>query len=622
MTEDVLYERGLNQKRAKNMKVFPRLLRYALPHWRLFLLGLLFLGIATAADVAGPIVLKRFIDRYLTPLHFPFRPILFLAVLYFTLIVLSTVFHYIQFVTLNRLAQRAIRAIRMDVFQKVERMPMSFFDRTPVGWIVSRITNDTEAIQQLYVSVLSTYIQHTVFLVLIYGAMFIIDVRMALIMLVLLPIIVALMVTYRKVSTPVVRRTREKLSEINTMLSETLSGMRTVQAFRQEQRLLNRFSKLTEGYYRAFLSQIRVNGLLVRPFVDLLYLASIVAVLTVFGWRSMVGWVEIGTLVAFLSYIDRMFEPVNEMMFALTFFQQAHIAGERVFTLMDEGEVQHHMHFNGSPQPSSNMSIKVQEKTAEEAAASPTIRRGEITFDRVSFSYDGRHPVLKNISFTAKPGMTVALVGHTGSGKSTIANLLLRFYTPDEGEIRIDGQPIDRYPEEMFRQQVGLVLQEPHLFRGDVAFNIRLNDAYSDEAIREAARFVQADRFIERLKHGYHEPVTERGSTFSTGERQLIAFARTMLRQPKILILDEATASIDTETEQLIQEALRRMRQGRTTIIIAHRLSTIMDADLILVLSQGEIVEQGRHDALLAQGGLYRAMYEMQSGLRDVGEMI
>ncbi|MDY0324375.1 MAG: ABC transporter ATP-binding protein, partial [Candidatus Carbobacillus sp.] len=365
MTEDVLYERGLNQKRAKHLKVFPRLLRYALPHWRLFLLGLLFLGIATAADVAGPIVLKRFIDRYLTPLYFPLRPVLILAVTYFVLIVLSTVFHYIQFVTLNRLAQRAIRAIRMDVFQKVERMPMAFFDRTPVGWIVSRITNDTEAIQQLYVSVLSTYVQHTVFLVLIYGAMFTIDVRMALIMLALLPIIVALMVTYRKVSTPVVRRTREKLSEINTMLSETLSGMRTVQAFRQEQRLMRRFSNLTEGYYRSFLSQIRVNGLLVRPFVDLLYLVSIIAVLTVFGWRSMVGWVEIGTLVAFLSYIDRMFEPVNEMMFALTFFQQAHIAGERVFTLMDEGRTELKMGVNDSPQTSSRTSIQVQEKTVE-----------------------------------------------------------------------------------------------------------------------------------------------------------------------------------------------------------------------------------------------------------------
>lgn len=619
------------------------------------------MGIATAADVAGPIVLKRFIDRYLTPLHFPFMPVLTLAILYFSLIVISTVFHYIQFVTLNRLAQRAIRAIRLDVFQKVERMPMSFFDRTPVGWIVSRITNDTEAIQQLYVSVLSTYIQHSVFLILIYVAMFIIDVRMALIMLALFPIILALMITYRKVSAPVVRRTREKLSEINTMLSETLSGMRTVQAFRQEKRLYGRFAQLTEGYYRAFLDQIRVNGLLVRPFVDLLYLTSIVVVLTVFGWRSMVGWVEIGTLVAFLSYIDRMFEPINEMMFALTFFQQAHVAGERVFTLMDEGDArpyerpadgqaadeqstngpspgersqkrgsQHELSLSGRSKnradenERSQVEYPAKGKPPSEVkvhARPITIEHGEVTFKNVSFSYDGRHLVLKNISFTAKPGMTVALVGHTGSGKSTIANLLLRFYAPDEGDILIDDKKIELYPEDVFRRQVSLVLQEPHLFRGDIAFNIRLNDEYSDEAVRDAARFVQADRFIERLPNGYSEPVTERGSTFSTGERQLIAFARTMLRQPKILILDEATASVDTETEKLIQEALRRMRRGRTTIIIAHRLSTIIDADLILVLSQGEIVEQGRHEDLLARGGLYRTMYEMQSGLKEVGEM-
>ncbi|MBE3596761.1 MAG: ABC transporter ATP-binding protein [Hydrogenibacillus sp.] len=588
----VHHEDQAKPPRSAKPRVARRLLAYAFTEWRTLLLGFFFLAIATLADVGGPVVLKHFIDGYLTPLHFPFGPVAALAGLYFALLVVSPAFHYLQYVKFNEAAQRIIRAIRVDVFAKVERMALSFFDRTPVGWVVSRVTNDTEAIKELYVSVLAAFVQNIVFLLGVFIGMFYLDAGMALYLAWVVPVVLLLMWVYRRVSGPIIHRTREKLSDVNTMLSEMLMGMSIVQAFRQEERLRTRFASLSADYFHSFLRQIKINGLLVRPAVDVLYLVAAVVLLSVFGVRSWHGPVELGVMYAFISYIDRMFEPINEMMFRLTSFQQALVAGERVFGLMDMDERE--------PVP--------------EAPEAFEIPHGRVEFRDVTFSYDGKQEVLKGISFVAEPGMTVALVGHTGSGKSTIANLLLRFYRPASGEILIDGVPLALYDEAALRRQVGLVLQDPVLFVGDIAFNIRLHDDYSDEAVEEAARFVQADRLIERLPQRYEEPVVERGATLSSGERQLIAFARTMVRQPKILVLDEATANIDTETEGLIQEALARMRRGRTTIVIAHRLSTIQDADLILVLHQGEIVERGTHPELLARGGLYAAMYRMQQG--------
>lgn len=347
-------------------------------------------------------------------------------------------------------------------------------------------------------------------------------------------------------------------------------------------------------HYIARMKTIKLNGLMLRNLTDLVYTLALIAVLSFFGVSSFSHSVDVGVVYVFINYLGRFFEPVNAMLMRLNVFQQALVSAERVFELLDDDTL-------------------APTKVGEDH---PVITEGKIVFDNVSFSYDGKVDVLKYISFTAYPGQTVALVGHTGSGKSSIVNLLMRFYPVHRGSIMIDGQPLSHFDEAELRSKIGLVLQDPFLFVGDIKKNIRLgNEWITDEDIQEAAKFVQADAFIRRLPNGYDEPIGERGATLSSGQRQLISFARTMAMNPKILVLDEVTASIDTETEEAIQAALEKMRQGRTTIAIAHRLSTIQDADLILVLHHGEIVERGTHQELLAQEGLYHKMYLLQQGV-------
>lgn len=343
------------------------------------------------------------------------------------------------------------------------------------------------------------------------------------------------------------------------------------------------------------MKNIKLDSLLLRPATDLVYVFSLIVVLSYFGISSFQSPVEIGVLYAFVNYLERFFEPINQMMMRLSMFQQALVASSRVFQLLDE-----------------------QEEEPKQAEKPLVIEKGTVEFRNVSFSYDGKRDVLKNISFIARPGETVALVGHTGSGKSSIIQLLMRFYEFERGDILIDGHSIKEYPKRELRKHIGLVLQDPFLFYGTVRDNIRLHHQHlTDEHIEQAAKFVQAHAFIEKLPKGYDHPVTERGTTFSSGQRQLIAFARTIAMNPKILVLDEATANIDTETEEAIQQALEKMRKGRTTIAIAHRLSTIQDADQILVLHQGEIVERGTHQQLLAKRGLYYRMYVLQNGVTE-----
>jgi ATP-binding cassette subfamily B protein len=341
------------------------------------------------------------------------------------------------------------------------------------------------------------------------------------------------------------------------------------------------------------MKNIKIDGLLLRPAIDLIYLFALIIVLNYFGITSFQHTIQIGVLYAFINYLDRFFEPINQMMMRLSLYQQAIVAGSRVFKLLDNEEL----------------------APAQKEEKQLSIEKGKIEFKNVSFSYDDKRDVLKNISFTVNAGETVALVGHTGSGKSSIINLLMRFYEFGRGDILIDGESIRNFSKQELRDKMGLVLQDPFMFYGTVKENIRLhNTSLTDEEIMEAARFVQAHPFIEKLEDGYEHKVVERGSTFSSGQRQLIAFARTIAVNPKILVLDEATANIDTETEEAIQEALAKMRKGRTTIAIAHRLSTIQDANLILVLHNGEIVERGTHQELLAIRGLYHKMFLLQNG--------
>ena len=580
-------------EKLSRQRTLRRLFAYMMPHKKALTLAFITLALATAANVAGPKIVQIFIDDYLKPRNFDWTVLWMLGGIYLFLHIVSVVLTYYQLVSFNKIALWIIQQIRVDVFGKVQRLGLKFFDRTPAGSLVSRITNDTESIKQMYVSVLATFVQNIVMLLGIFVGMFFLDARLAMYCLIFLPAIIALMQAYRKLSSKIFHISREKMSQLNAKLNESLQGMHIIQAMRQEKRFRESFDQTAHEYYTAGISQIKLNGLLVRPAVDLLYMIAIMLVLFFFGFESFDGIVEVGVLYAFINYLDRFFEPINMMMFRLSEFQQAIVAAERVFGLMDDDEY----------------------APMKQGTETPKIQEGRIEFRNVSFSYDGKVDVLKNISFTALPGQTVALVGHTGSGKSSIINLQMRFYTVERGQILIDNVPLQAYDDEELRRGIGLVLQDPFLFAGDVKHNIRLHTSgISDEAIEDAAKFVQADGFIRKLPHGYDAPVGERGATFSSGQRQLLSFARTIARNPKILVLDEATASVDTETEEAIQEALDKMRKGRTTIAIAHRLSTIQDADLILVLHKGEIVERGTHQELLSQRGLYYKMYLLQQG--------
>ncbi len=581
----------MTKEKISRKHTIRRLAGYTKKHAGLLVFSFTMLLIATIADVLNPIIMKIFIDDHLMPRSFELKSIVVLAILYFVLLITSSLFNYVQLLFFQKIAVRIIHQIRIDTFSRVQKLGLAFFDRTTGGSLISRITNDTEAIKELYITVLSTFVQNIVMLTGIIIAMFYLDPKLALLYLIFLPIIFILIRTYQYFSSRVFHLARQKLSQLNTKLNESLQGMTIIQAMRQEKRFRESFAKTNNELYHATLKQVKINALLARSAVDIVYLLALALILGFFGIRSFESPIEIGVLYAFINYLERFFEPINMVMARISQFQQAIVASERVFGLIDEDEL----------------------APAAIGDQQPAIDQGLIEFKNVTFSYDGKVDVLKNITFTANPGETVALVGHTGSGKSSISNLLMRFYPVVQGEVLIDGVNLNFYQEEELRRKLGMVLQDAFLFSGDINHNIRLyNEEITDLEIREAVRFVQADRFVERLPHKYASPVGERGSTFSSGERQLLSFARTMALNPKILVLDEATANIDSETEEAIQFALRRMREGRTTIAIAHRLSTIFDADLILVLHKGEIVERGTHQELLKLKGRYYNMYNLQ----------
>jgi ATP-binding cassette subfamily B protein len=578
-------------------RVLWRLLSYMGRYKKEAVLAFLLLFLATAGELAGPYLVKVFIDDYLVPSRLAPGPVAALVSAYLGVLVAKTVLSYFQLVEFQRLALSIIQALRMDVFSKVHRLGMSYFDRTPGGSIVSRVTNDTEAIKDMFISVLAAFVQNGLFVIGVFIAMFSLNVRLALFCLFILPGIALIMKLYRRYSSIFYQEMRERLSELNAKLNESLQGMAVIQAFRQQHRLYQEFAAVNEAHYQAGMKNIRIDGLLLRPAIDVLYMLAIMTVLGFFGVSAFDGPVEIGVLYAFVNYLERFFEPVTQMMTRLSLYQQAIVSASRVFALLDRDD----------------------EAPVNPESAPYAIERGEIEFRNVSFSYDGKRDVLKQLSFVIRPGQTVAFVGHTGSGKSSIINLLMRFYEFDRGDILLDGRSIRDYSRTELRRRFGLVLQDPFLFYGTVKENIRMyNDRLSDEEIKTAARLVQADAFIEQLPGGYDHVLAERGATLSSGQRQLLSFARTIAADPKILLLDEATAHIDTETEEAIQEALAQMRKGRTTIAIAHRLSTIQDADQIFVLHRGEIVERGTHQQLLAQKGLYYQMYLLQNGLADV----
>lgn len=518
--------------------------------------------------------------------------IVMLIAIYFGLFVVSGVFNYGRFYYLQKAANRIIQKMRNDAFKKIQTLPISYFDNLPAGKIVARITNDTEAIRELYVAVLSNFFTGVIYLIGIYTAMFILNSTLALIFMLVLPLVIIWMFIYRKFASNYNRVIRSKNSEINARINESIQGMKIIQAFNREEKTAGEFEELNNTHFQYQNKLLTLNSLSSHNMVGLLRSIVFVAFIWYFGsdFLSVQTTLTIGVLYAYVDYITRLFNPITNIINQLSNLEQALIAGERVFKLLDED------------------GIEVNDETIPRY-------RGNVKFNHVSFAYKEEEYVLKDINFEAKHGETVALVGHTGSGKSSIMNLLFRFYEPTKGDIYIDGMKMSDMPLQTVREHMAIVLQEPFLFTGTIYSNVSLDDPrISREQALEALKAVGADTVLKHLEKGLDEPVIEKGSTLSSGQRQLISFARALAFNPSILILDEATSNIDTETEAIIQQAMDVLKEGRTTFIIAHRLSTIKNADQILVLDRGRIVERGNHEELLLRKGKYYQMYQLQQG--------
>jgi len=576
------------QNKQEQWTVLKRLLGYLKPYGFSTLLALSFLLATTVIKSIIPLVASHFIDQYLGNLS-QFAVTVLIA--YYGLYILQTLIQYIGNLLFARVSYSIVRDIRRDAFANMERLGMSYFDKTPSGSIVSRLTNDTETISDMFSGLLSSFISAIFIFVTTLYTMMVLDFRLTGLVLLFLPLIFILVNLYRKKSVKIIEKTRSFLSDINSKLAESIEGIRIIQAFNQEKRLQEEFDEINEEHYVYANRSVALDALFLRPAMSLLKLLGYAVLMAYFGYRGLYIGMTAGTMYAFIQYINRLFDPLIEVTQNFSILQTSMVSAGRVFALIDQS--------NYEP---------------VQADSELAIREGNIRFEHVCFSYDGVNQILDDISFSVKKGETIAFVGHTGSGKSSIINVLMRFYEFQSGRVLIDNVDIRNYSHQELRKNMGLVLQEPFLYHGTIKSNIAMYQEISDEEVKAAAEFVDADAFIQELPQGYNSPVSERGSSFSTGQRQLLAFARTVASQPKILILDEATANIDSETETLVQNSLEKMRKGRTTIAIAHRLSTIQDANCIYVLDKGRIIESGTHEELLAIGGTYHKMYSLQAG--------
>ena len=572
-------------------KTFFRLMRYMLRYKGLSILALLFILMTSIVATAIPLLAQYYIDNFITKNIA--KAGLYILLIYFGLFILRVVFTFLGEYYFAKVAHSIVRDLRNDSFANLQKLGMSYFDKTPVGSVVSRLTNDTQAVADMFGTIFSSFLNTILMFVVTLSAMIALSWQLTIYMILFIPVMVGSVYLYQKLSSRLVEISRVKISEMNTKLSESIEGMKIIQAFNQEQRLIDEFGEVNNEHLRYYTKSLKVDSLLLRPAMALFKVLAYGVIVMYFGLSFESAGFTAGIIYAFIQYTNQLFNPLIELMQNFSILQTSIISAGRVFTLIDNEEYE-----------------------PEQKESDYKISRGDIEFKNVSFSYDGKRDVLKNISFSVKNGESIAFVGATGSGKSSIMNLFLRFYDYDRGEILIDGVNIKDYSSKELRNSVGLVLQDPFLYHGTVESNIKMyNESLTREDVIEAAKFVDAHNFIDKLEDKYDSLVTERGSTFSSGERQLLTFARTIASKPKILILDEATANIDSETEELIQHSLEKMRKGRTTIAIAHRLSTIQDSSCIYVLDKGEIIESGTHDELIALKGNYYKMYQLQAGM-------
>lgn len=582
------HEDALRSEKRRTGSSAVRLITYMKPyaHWVIFALFLVLC--LTGFDLYRPMLVGDAIDTFGADGDYDI--IIDTAIKYAVVLALSVIFNIAQTWILQKAGQNIILEIRKDLYRHIQSLGSRYFDITPVGKLVTRVTNDVEALNEMYSGILVQLFRNIVKIAGLAGVMIALDVKLAAVSFVLMPVVIGLTVLCQRIARNIYRLYRTRLTDLNTFLSEHLSGMKIIQIFGRQERKFEEFHDKNTKLYRAFYREMLMYAVF-RPLIYILSILSLMIVLW-FGSKNVFdSAISIGTLYIFSNYIRSFFDPIQELAEQFSTLQSSVASAEKIFSVMDEDEFIPEIE---NPQK-------------------PDRIIGKIEFDHVWFAYDGKNYVLRDVSFVINPGEKVAFVGATGAGKSSILNLIGRYYDIQKGHIYIDGIDIRKLSKKQLRSAIGQMQQDVFIFEGDVAGNIRLNDnEITDEQIKKAAEYVNASHFIEKLPNGYHEPVTERGATFSAGERQLLSFARTLAHNPSILVMDEATANIDTETEILIQEALEKLMDGRTTIMVAHRLSTIQHADCIMVMHKGCICERGTHQELLEQDGVYRKLYELQ----------
>ncbi|MEF1309124.1 ABC transporter transmembrane domain-containing protein [Vibrio mytili] len=579
----------------KQSSTFKRLLSYPLSQPKPMFKGFCLLFIAALASASGPWLIQYFIDEHIAKGEYGQNVLIPLVAGYLLLQIIAAVFQYLQSLQFSIVAANTIKMIRKQVFSGVIKQPLSAFDYTPAGKLVSRITNDTESLQQFYELLIATVVKNTVMILVMLGVMSLMSWKLTLVVLVLLPVVIGFMCLFKILSTQSYRKMRDLLTDINANLSESIQGMSVIQLMRQEERFNKQFNDLTAEHLVASKQVIRLNGYLLRPLMDLLAGIALLCLVAIFGFNG-VELIGVGVLYAFISYLARVTEPLIEMTQQLALLQQALVSSERVFELIDANE----QTYGQDAQP---------------------LQTGGIEINNLTFSYDGKQNVLNNLSLSANHQDFIALVGHTGSGKSTLASLLMGFYPTKTGVLKIDDRPINMLSKEVLRKDVAMVQQDPHILPTSVRENVSLNRDVNDSQVWDALDKVGLSEQIRRYPNGLDTQLGQGETNLSSGQKQLLALARVLVAKPKILILDEATANIDSGTEALIQSSLKVLRQNMTLVVIAHRLSTILDADQIVVLHHGDLVEKGTHKTLLQQNGRYAQMYQLQQANRQLRQL-
>ncbi len=573
-----------------------RLLTYLSYYKKQFTVGAILLLLAAALELTSPLIAKQLIDRVMTPAvnssNLDTMLLIHLLAGYLLVNLIGSLFRYISLLQLRKMSNSIVKKMRDQLFDHMHKLPVSYFDQIPAGKVVARITNDTEVLRSnFYVIVISNLLSNIIQIIGAFIALFLLNRTLGAAMLILIPILGIWQHFYTKYASRYNLAMREYISQISGQLNEFVQGMAIIQAFQRENQLQKEFNETVEKWFKTGRKYLLLDSSIAWGLGNLLRNSTILILITTLAAFFLDGRLAIsaGLLYAFIDYINRLYDPIEGLVQTITNVQQSLAAGQRVFEFADQ---------------------PVEKQQSEQL----TVTNGDVSFQQVTFGYDPEQAILHDINFDVAAGETIALVGHTGSGKSSILNLLFRFYDPQQGKIVVDGQVIADYDRHSLRDSMAIVMQDPYLFTGTIASNIGMNDPTITEAmIIDALKQVGADYLLSRYEKGIHHPVVEKGNEFSSGERQLISFARALVFDPKILILDEATSHVDTETESIIQKAMTVLQKGRTTFMIAHRLSTIKQADQILVLDQGKIVERGTHASLVQGQGIYQQMYQMQA---------